>query len=63
MHLSNSEKECLKLWANGYTIKEIGKERLISPRTVETHLNRIKEKTGLNYKNELIKSWNKNFLV
>ena len=54
IHLSNSEKHCLELWSKGLTIKDIARSKLISPRTVETHLNRVKEKTGLYYKSQLL---------
>lgn len=40
--------------SSGKTMKEIGNELGISPRTVESHLNVVKAKTGLIFKNELI---------
>lgn len=42
--LTQREMECLKLCASGKTAKEIGLILRISSRTVEIHLNHIKEK-------------------
>jgi DNA-binding CsgD family transcriptional regulator len=55
IHLSQRELQCLKLISAGLSIKDTAKELLLSPRTVETNLNRIKDKTGVSYKSELIK--------
>lgn len=52
--LSPREYECLTLWACGYTIKAIGIELEISARTAETHINRVKGKMKLRYKNEIL---------
>jgi len=49
------ELDCLKLLAQGRTMKEIGKMLGgISPRTVETHLIRVKDKLGCNRKSEIL---------
>jgi|GEM_PF-4932963 len=53
--LTMRERECLDLMAGGYTMKMIGRELNISPRTAENHLRNIKEKIGLTTKAELIK--------
>ena len=53
--LTPRELECLKLINNGLSLKGIGNKLLLSPRTIEAHLNNIKHKTGYNSKNELIK--------
>jgi len=45
--LSEREIEVLKLFANGFTYKEIGEKLFISPRTVETHKNNILSKLNL----------------
>jgi DNA-binding CsgD family transcriptional regulator len=39
--------------ADGLTDNEIGKQLYISPRTVQNHLTRIREKTGLRRRSEL----------
>lgn len=49
------ELECMRLLAKGYTLKMIAKELAISPRTVETHLNHVKDKTDSHSKGELVK--------
>jgi DNA-binding CsgD family transcriptional regulator len=51
--LSDRERAILKLVADGYTDNEIGRELYISPRTVQNHLTRIREKTGLRRRSEL----------
>ena len=51
--LSDREQSILKLVADGYTDNEIGRELYISPRTVQNHLTRIREKTGLRRRSEL----------
>lgn len=61
IHITLREKECLELMDKGYTAKEIGQELLINHRTVETHTNNIKHKTGLYFKQDLIKFY-RNFL-
>jgi DNA-binding CsgD family transcriptional regulator len=45
--------EVLRLVADGLTDNEIGKQLYISPRTVQNHLTRIREKTGLRRRSEL----------
>ncbi len=51
--LGPREQEILKLVAQGYTDKEVGQRLYISPRTVQNHLTRIREKTGLRRRSEL----------
>ena len=51
--LSDREQSVLKLVADGYTDNEIGRQLYISPRTVQNHLTRIREKTGLRRRSEL----------
>ena len=52
--VTEREYECLTLWASGYTLKTIACRLNISPRTVETHINKVKRKTGSYYKDKLI---------
>ena len=47
------EREVLRLVAEGLTDREIGKILHISPRTVQNHLNHIRERTGLKRRSEL----------
>lgn len=51
-YLTNQELLCLQLLSKGKTYKEIALRLSISPRTVETYLKRIKEKTGFSSKND-----------
>lgn len=59
--LTYRERECLSLAAQGYTMKNIARKLQISPRTVEQHLRNIKEKLGLNTKNQLVEVWHQLF--
>jgi DNA-binding CsgD family transcriptional regulator len=49
------ELDCLRLLIRGYTASEIAIILAISIRTVETHLEHIKDKTGVANKGELIR--------
>ena len=51
--LQGRELDVLRLVVQGKTDNEIGKELFISPRTVQNHLTRIREKTGLRRRSEL----------
>ena len=51
--LGAREHEILRLIARGRTDKEIGLALSISPRTVQNHLGRIRQKTGLRRRSEL----------
>ena len=51
--LGPRELAVLRAVAQGKTDVEIGKELYISPRTVQNHLTRIREKTGLRRRSEL----------
>jgi len=51
--LAQREQEVLRLLAQGHTDREIGGELYISPRTVQNHLTRIREKTGMRRRSEL----------
>jgi DNA-binding CsgD family transcriptional regulator len=52
-NLSPRESECLFYLLRGKTMKEIGKALSISPRTVETHLEHIKQKLGCATRGEM----------
>jgi len=47
------ELDILRGVADGLTDNEIGQRLFISPRTVQNHLTRIREKTGLRRRSEL----------
>jgi len=51
--LSTRELEVLRLVAMGYTDRQIAEEIFVSPRTVQNHLARIRDKTGLRRRSEL----------
>ena len=51
--LQGRELDVMRLVVQGKTDNEIGKELFISPRTVQNHLTRIREKTGLRRRSEL----------
>jgi DNA-binding NarL/FixJ family response regulator len=51
--LGEREHEVLRLVAGGSTDREIAEMLYISPRTVQNHLTRIREKTGLRRRAEL----------
>jgi DNA-binding CsgD family transcriptional regulator len=53
--LTVRESDCIKLLRKGITIKEIASFLELSPRTVETYINNVKEKTGCNNKSTLLK--------
>ena len=52
--LSRQELACLTLLSKGFSMQGISSSLTISPRTVETYLNRIKDKTSNNKKQELV---------
>jgi LuxR family quorum-sensing system transcriptional regulator SolR len=51
---SDRELDCIKYLLMGKTMREISEKLFISPRTVETHLENIKNKLGCNKKSEAI---------
>ena len=51
--LGEREHAVLRLVALGRTDKEIGRTLYISPRTVQNHLTKIRDKTGLHRRSEL----------
>jgi DNA-binding NarL/FixJ family response regulator len=51
--LSSREQEVLRLVAQGLTDKQIASKIYVSPRTVQNHLARIRDKTGLRRRSEL----------
>ena len=55
LEISEREQDVLKLFAKGYSYKQIGEELNISPRTVESHKNNILSKLNLQSVTEMIK--------
>lgn len=53
-HLTPQELACIKGLAKGLSCKDIAKSLNISHRTVETYLNRVRQRFNLQYKKELI---------
>ncbi len=56
-NLTLRESSCLELIAQGFTMKNVALKLDISHRTVEQHLRNIKDKFGLNTKNQLVELW------
>ncbi len=54
LSLSKRELQCLSFIDKGYSAKFIARELLISPKTIENHINNIKQKTGINYRHDLV---------
>ena len=59
---SMRELECLQYLCEGKTAKETGRLLSLSPRTIETHHEKIRCKTQLGNKIEIIKSYSKYFI-
>jgi DNA-binding CsgD family transcriptional regulator len=60
-NLSKREVEVLANLCRGYTVKLIAEKFNLSTKTVESYLDRIKYKTGLHFKIDLIKFYEKHF--
>jgi DNA-binding NarL/FixJ family response regulator len=54
-HLTNREREVLKLVAEGHTTQEIADILVISPKTVEGHRTNLMAKLGIRNRTELVK--------
>lgn len=52
--ISQREFDCFKLIVKGLSFKETGKALAISPRTVETYVNNLKDKLGYDKKSQLM---------
>ena len=53
--LTEPEREVLKLVAAGYSGTEIAEQLVISPKTVDTYRERIRQKLGLRHRYELVR--------
>lgn len=54
LHFTSRESECLFLLIRGKTAKEIGKFLQISPRTIETYIEKIKLKLNVSSRSQII---------
>jgi DNA-binding CsgD family transcriptional regulator len=61
--ITSKELQVLKLLAKGNTIKETSKIINISPRTVETYLNNLRNKLNLQGKQDIINVLHANYLL
>ncbi len=52
-YLSRRELQCLNLAVRGYTFKKIASELFLSARTVEAHINSVRNKLGIKTKKEI----------
>jgi DNA-binding CsgD family transcriptional regulator len=59
--LTKREMQCLELVDKGCSAKIIGRELLLSPKTIENHLNNIRQKTGLYHRHDLVKFYRELF--
>ncbi|HVV68177.1 MAG TPA: helix-turn-helix transcriptional regulator [Gammaproteobacteria bacterium] len=55
IQFSAREYDCIKWFKQGYSLKMIANELNISPRTVETHFEHIKQKAQCHTRSELVK--------
>lgn len=53
-YMTAQEMACLRLLCQGATNKQIGQILHISSRTVETYITRIKERSGIAYRSDLV---------
>lgn len=53
--LSSRERTAIKLYAGGFSTREMGKEMSVSPKTVEGHLTRAKAKLRLHTRRDTVR--------
>ncbi|MCL2782625.1 MAG: helix-turn-helix transcriptional regulator [Propionibacteriaceae bacterium] len=58
-HLSPREKEILNMLGRGYTAAAIAEKLVISPHTVNTHIQHVYEKMGIHKRSEMLDYLNK----
>jgi DNA-binding CsgD family transcriptional regulator len=59
--LTKREMQCLELVDKGCSAKIIGRELLLSPKTIENHINNIRQKTGVYNRHDLVKLYRELF--
>jgi|GEM_PF-264351 len=52
--LTEQERQLLRLVAEGYTAREIGKQLFLAPTTVESYRSQLMRKLGLNHRSDLV---------
>ena len=57
MHLSPRQVQILSLIVEGYCDKEIAQRLDMSPRTIDTHLQRLYEKHSLHSRAAIVAKW------
>lgn len=60
--LTQRETECLRFVNEGLSLKGIANKLLLSPKTIEVHLNNIKNKTGYHNRSGLVRMCRESFL-
>jgi DNA-binding CsgD family transcriptional regulator len=55
VRVSSREQDCLSLLVAGFSIKEVARMLMLSPRTIESYVNNLRYKTGATSKQELIR--------
>ncbi len=58
IYLTQREAECVQLCLMGKSMKQVGVDLDLSPRTIEFYLKNIKEKMGIRKKSELLSVFN-----
>ncbi len=54
INFTKREAECISIFMQNRSMKEIGKHLDLSPRTVEHYLENVKQKLGVQYKSQLV---------
>ena len=57
MHLSTRQRQIVVLLSEGQTNKEIARELGTSPRTIDSHLQRLYARNGVNTRVALVAKW------
>jgi DNA-binding CsgD family transcriptional regulator len=63
VYITARELECLQCLSQGLTAKEAGNVLQISPRTIESHVQNIKDKLGVSFQNQMLKIFRSSSLV
>ncbi len=57
MHVTPRQSEILALIASGFSDRQIGKRLGVSPRTIESHLQRLYQQNGIHKRAEAVAAW------
>lgn len=55
--LTTQQQQILKIYARGYSVKEVAYKKGLTENTINTHIKNIKERLGLQKSTELIASY------